>query len=173
VIGEGAVSPHFSLIALHLRSSFYDDASLTFITYSCFALARKMATGFEIVGVIMAVIPLVISALEHYEEGVSTIEKFFRYKREIRSIIESLSTENVMFKNSCEQLLSDFLSPFELADMLHDPRGETWKQPHIAAQLRTRLDRSYDVYMIHVGNMDSAIKKLVKKLDLDENGKVC
>lgn len=131
-----------------------------------------MATGFEIVGVVLACIPLAISALEHYEEGVSTIEKFFRYKREIRAIIESLTTEDVMFKNSCEQLLSDFLSPVELADMLQNPRGETWMQPHITVQLQARLGRSYDIYIIHVGNMDSAVKKLIKRLDLDENGKV-
>lgn len=132
-----------------------------------------MATGIEILGLVLAVLPLVISALEHYEEGVSTIEKFFRYKREIRSIIEALATENAMFKNSCEQLLSDFLGPVELAEMLQNPRGDTWSQPHIATELRARLDRSYDIYMIHVSNMDSAIKTLITRLDLDENGKVC
>lgn len=131
-----------------------------------------MASGIEIVGVTLAVLPLIISALEHYEQGVSTIEKFFRYKREIRSIIEALATENAMFKNSCEQILSDFLSPVELADMLQNPRGKAWSQPHVATELRARLDRSYDIYMIHVGNMDSAIKTLIMRLDLDESGKV-
>ncbi|KAF1959280.1 hypothetical protein CC80DRAFT_533456 [Byssothecium circinans] len=131
-----------------------------------------MATGIEIVGLVLAVLPLIISALEHYEEGVSTIEKFFRYKREIRSIIEALATENTIFKNSCEQLLSDFLGPVELAEMLQNPRGETWSQPHIVTELRARLDRSYDIYMIHVSNMNSAIKTLITLLDLDENGKV-
>src|SRR5262245_14680943 len=109
-----------------------------------------MATGIEIVGLMLAVLPLIISALEHYEEGVSTIEKFFRYKREIRSIIEALATENAIFKNSCEQLLSDIFGPAELAEMLQNPRGETWSQPHIVTELRARLDRSYDVYMTHV-----------------------
>jgi hypothetical protein len=131
-----------------------------------------MATGIEVVGLVLAVLPLIISAFEHYEEGVSTIEKFLRYKREIRSIIEALATENAMFKNSCEQLLSDFLGPVKLAEMLQNPRGETWAQPHVATELRARLDRSYDIYMIHVSNMDSAIKMLMKRLDLDDNGKV-
>jgi len=131
-----------------------------------------MASGIEVVGLVLAVLPLIISALEHYEEGVSTIDKFLRYKREIRSIIEALATENAMFKNSCEQLLSDFLSPVELAEMLQNPRGEIWSQPNIVTELRARLDRSYDIYVIHVNNMDSAIKTLITRLDLDENGKV-
>ena len=131
-----------------------------------------MASGIEVVGLVLAVLPLIISALEHYEEGVSTIDKFLRYKREIRSIIEALATENAMFKNSCEQLLSDFLGPVELAEMLQNPRGEIWSQPKIVTELRARLDRSYDIYLIHVNNMDSAIKTLITRLDLDENGKV-
>ena len=130
-----------------------------------------MASGIEVVGLVLAVLPLIISALEHYE-GVSTIDKFLRYKREIRSIIEALATENAMFKNSCEQLLSDFLGPVELAEMLQNPRGEIWSQPKIVTELRARLDRSYDIYLIHVNNMDSAIKTLITRLDLDENGKV-
>ena len=131
-----------------------------------------MATGIEVVGLVLGALPLLISALEHYEEGVSTVERFFRYKREITSIIEALATENAMFKNSCEQLLSDFLGPVDLAHMLQNPRGETWSRPDIATELRNRLDRSYDIYMIHVSNMDSAIKKLIARLNLDENGKV-
>lgn len=131
-----------------------------------------MATGFEVVGVVLAVVPLIISALEHYEHGVSTIEKFIRYKREIRSITEALATENVMFKNSCEQLLSDFLSPVEIAEMLQNPTGDTWSKPHINTQLRARLDRSYSIYMVHITNMDASVKTLMKRLDLDENGKV-
>lgn len=131
-----------------------------------------MATGFEVVGVMLAIVPLIISALEHYEQGVSTIEKFIRYKREIKSIIEALATENVIFKNSCEQLLNDFLSPLEISEMLQNPMGDTWSKPHINVQLRARLDRSYSIYMVHIRNMDASVKALMKRLDLDENGKV-
>lgn len=129
-------------------------------------------SGIEIVGLVLGGLPLIISALEHYEEGVSTISRLVYYKREIRSIVEALATENAMFKNSCEQLLNDFLTPVDLAEMLQNPRGEMWSQPSIASELQSRLGRSYDIYMIHVNNMDNTIKKLITRLDLDENGKV-
>lgn len=129
-------------------------------------------SGIEIVGLVLGGLPLIISALEHYEEGVSTISRLIHYKKEIRSIMEALATENTMFMNSCEQLLNDFLSPVELAEMLQNPQGEMWTQPSIASELQSRLGGSYDIYMIHVNNMDNTMKTLIMRLDIDENGKV-
>ncbi len=131
-----------------------------------------MATGIEVVGLVLAAIPLIISVLEHYEEGLSSIVRFYGYKKEIRSIVEALQTESVLFFNNCEQLLGDITGPIELAELLQDPGGAAWSSPYISTKLRKRLDRSYDIYMIQVSNMMSAIKEFKVRLDLDENGKV-
>lgn len=38
-------------------------------------------SGVEAAGFMLAAIPLVISALEHYTEGVETIQKWWRYQK--------------------------------------------------------------------------------------------
>ncbi len=129
-------------------------------------------SGFEVVGVVLSVVPLVISALEHYEEGVSTIRRYQHYKREVRDIILALQTEQVFYRNICEQLLSDIVNPVDLESLLRDPGGPLWSRPHVSRKLRTRLGNSHDIYITRVQDAMSAIEQFKQRLDLDKSGRV-
>ncbi|MCJ1471574.1 hypothetical protein MMC13_000214 [Lambiella insularis] len=59
----------------------------------------------EAAGFVLAVIPLVISGLEHYAAGVSTIAKWWSYKRELNSMCRVLDAEYARFLGTCEKLL--------------------------------------------------------------------
>jgi hypothetical protein len=131
-----------------------------------------MASGFEVVGLVLAVLPIVISALENYEKGISTIQRFRAYRREVRSICIALQTEQVLFGNSCEQLLKDIVSPVELELLLKEPGGTQWTLPHISRNLQTRLGSSYSIYIIRVQDIVAAIEEFKQRLDLDNEGKV-
>ncbi|KAF2400546.1 hypothetical protein EJ06DRAFT_582368 [Trichodelitschia bisporula] len=129
-------------------------------------------SGFEVVGVALAAIPLIISALEHYQDGIRTIRRFQQYRRELADLINCLSTQEVIFRNTCEQLLSDLVHPSELEELLRNPGGPKWKDPELAQKLQARLAVSYDVYMSTIMQMNEAANAFKLRLDLDENGKV-
>ena len=74
----------------------------------------------EAVGLVLGVIPLVISALEYYAEGV---HKRWRYKRELSSLKRILDAEFVRYLNTCEELLSGIVPNATLAALLDFPGG--------------------------------------------------
>lgn len=130
-----------------------------------------MVTGIETAGIVLGTLPLIISALEHYAEGVETIHKWWRYKRELASLRRILDAEYIRFLNTCEELLVGLVPDAALAALLDNPGGAGWFDPDIDRKLRLRLRKSYPSYLETVTDMFDVMSVLERKLEL-ENGKV-
>jgi hypothetical protein len=128
-------------------------------------------SGIEVAGILLGVIPLVISALEHYAEGISTIHKWWRYKRELASLKRILDAEYVRYLNTCEELLSGIVPDATLAALLDFPGGPGWQDSEIERKLRSRLRTSFTSYLNTVTDMNDVMEILMSKLELDPNGK--
>ncbi|KAF5525098.1 hypothetical protein CGCA056_v002794 [Colletotrichum aenigma] len=129
-------------------------------------------SGFEVAGVVLGTIPLVISALEHYKQGISTIRTWRNYNRELRILILSLETERVRFQDVCEKLLVGLVSPCQIESMVEDPFGPAWQEDVIQAKIKARLWRSFSIFEDVVKDMEEATKEMMKKLDLQPDGKI-
>jgi len=77
----------------------------------------------EVAGFILAALPLVISGLEHYADGVTIITKWWSYKRELKSLIRVLDAEYARFLGTCEKILDGLVPPEQLKDLLCQPGG--------------------------------------------------
>lgn len=130
-------------------------------------------SGFEVAGIVLGSIPLVISALEHYRDGVSTIQRWRKYDRELQSLIRNLNIEKVKFQNICEKLLLGLVSPSHIELMIETPFGIMWRHEAVRRKMRARLSNSFDVFESTVEDMRSAISEMMRRLDLDPAGKVC
>ncbi|ERF69948.1 hypothetical protein EPUS_05492 [Endocarpon pusillum Z07020] len=128
-------------------------------------------SGMEIAGLVLASIPLVVTALEHYSDGMSTFERWWRYKREVNRVVRLLVAEQALFQGTCEKLLNAVVTPTELERLIELPGGAQWKDSNLDESLRRHLGRSYDSYMSCVEDMDAALKDLEARLELDVNGK--
>lgn len=120
----------------------------------------------------MGTIPLVVSALEHYKQGISTIRTWRNYDRELRSLIRNLQTEKVRFQDVCEKLLVGLVSQCQIESMVDDPFGEAWKEERIRAKIEFRLWRSFSNFEDIIKDMEEATKEMMKKLDLQPDGTV-
>jgi hypothetical protein len=129
-------------------------------------------SGVEIAGLVLASIPLVVSALEHYSDGMSTFERWWRYKREVNRVVRLLVAEQALFQGTCEKLLNAVVTPTELERLIELPGGAQWKDSTLDESLRRHLGRSYDSYMSCVEDMNAVLKDLEARLELDPNGKV-
>jgi hypothetical protein len=132
-----------------------------------------MTSGVEIAGLVLASIPLVVSALEHYSDGMSALERWWRYKREVNKVVRLLVAEQVLFQGTCERLLNAVVTPTELELLIELPGGARWKDSTLDQRLRRHLGRSYDSYMSCVEDMNAALTGLEARLELDPNEKVC
>ena len=129
-------------------------------------------SGFEIVGVILGALPLVISALEHYAQGASTAKRFWRYKPELKSLLRQIKTENAIFVNTCEALLTGIVHVDQMAFFLENPGGQLWRDPKIEKKIEERLKGAYEGYSETVVDMNAVLEKFMEKLKLDPAGKV-
>ncbi|KAF8535326.1 hypothetical protein BDD12DRAFT_893263 [Trichophaea hybrida] len=68
-------------------------------------------TGFEIVGIVLGSIPLLVSALEQYSDGVSTIKNMKNYESIFENLHTSFVTGLSIYRHSCEELLSPLMLP--------------------------------------------------------------
>lgn len=129
-------------------------------------------SGFEIAGVVLGSLPLIISAMEHYADGIATAKRFWRYKSEMRSLILQINTERGIFINTLEQLLTGIVRVEHMADFLTNPGEGVWQDAEVESKLKGRLRSAYQIYIDNVRGMEVSLKKMMEKLALDKDGKV-
>jgi hypothetical protein len=78
-------------------------------------------SGFETVGVALAVIPLIISAVEHYEDILGPITTYRKYSAVLKTFTTELNVQRDIFQNECVWILSPFTDAHDLEDMLKTP----------------------------------------------------
>jgi hypothetical protein len=129
-------------------------------------------SGLEVAGVVLGALPLVISALEHYANGIHTAKRYWRYKLELKSLILQIDTERGIFINTLEQLLGGLVRIEHMTEFLSNPGGEAWQDAEIDLKLRDRLRSVYSIYLGNVGGMKRSLEMIMEKLVLDPDGKV-
>ncbi|PPJ54646.1 hypothetical protein CBER1_07654 [Cercospora berteroae] len=128
-------------------------------------------SGIEIAGLVLATIPLAISGLEHYADGVGTIRKLGHIREHFHYLRTDLEVEQVIFMNTLETLLSDTLGPQICNHLLTQLGGSSWYDSDVDRRLREGLQRSYDVFFKSVQRIEEALRDLMEALQLDGNGK--
>jgi hypothetical protein len=128
-------------------------------------------TGVEIVGLVLAVLPLFISALEQYNEGLEPVKSFFQWRTQLPCFIRALRTQRVHLEQNLKVLLSPIASQDEITTMILDPTGEMWKGD-MADRLQERLGEAYEEYQSTVIDCEEILKSLIVRLDINQDGKV-
>lgn len=121
-------------------------------------------SGVEAVGVVLAVIPLLISAFEHYNDSRRAISRFLKKKEYIKRVIEALDEQRVLIENELDHVL-------RLAGFGEDAENISWTQyqpllerPDVAAGLETVLGRSYDPYIRAIRRCEIAVLEIARRL---------
>ncbi|EXK32747.1 hypothetical protein FOMG_11605 [Fusarium oxysporum f. sp. melonis 26406] len=128
-------------------------------------------SGFEVAGIVLGSIPIVVSALQCYMNGLGTLQNFRSYKRILKSLILTLKTEHVNLQNIYEKLLTGIAPQTRIEEMIRDPFGHLWREEEIFNKLRLRLWSSLQVFDDRVQDMREAIEEMMEKLNIDTDGK--
>jgi hypothetical protein len=135
-----------------------------------------MAEAVVVVGLVLGALPLVISAPEHYRDGLDPVIDFWRYDATLRDLQIQLRIEQDLYQGTLKRLLLSELSQQQLEALFPDPgepqRIALWETDEVNQKLRFKLGKRYDIFMDAVQVMDTTIKKLMEKLDIDAQGKV-
>ena len=92
-------------------------------------------TGIEAAGLMLAILPILLSAAEHYRDGLQSLKEWRRYPREVDSLYWDLKGQQSLFRSTCEILLrsicGDDIDAPTLTDWLNNPAGGGWKSTRL------------------------------------------
>lgn len=125
-------------------------------------------SGLEVAGVVLGALPLVISALEHYAKGVEGVIRYYKYKIQLKTLIDAIKTQKVIFSDTLEQLLIGIVRIEEMAELIANPAA----QPEADLRLKKRLRDGYDIYFANVRGMEAALATIIIRLKLGDDGQV-
>ncbi|KFG87271.1 hypothetical protein MANI_012648 [Metarhizium anisopliae] len=129
-------------------------------------------SGFEVVGVVLGTIPLVISAIEHYERVARTVQILRRRAKVMHALARSLRTEQRILENTCETLLGGVVPADCVKPLLAEPFGPLWQDDKISLEVERRLDYTTEDFKDLVESIKEALQELRVKLDLGSDMEV-
>lgn len=121
-------------------------------------------SGFEVAGIVLGSIPLIVTALEAYSKFVVEWRKA---PSELQSLNRQLTTERSKLYNVCDQLLGDVVPQRDIEPMLQQPFGPLWQSPETSSRIRRRLWNSYDPFEETILEVQEALQKLTKDLRVE------
>jgi hypothetical protein len=127
-----------------------------------------MVTGIETAGLVLASIPLLISALEHYKEGLHPIKVFFRKPYELGRFYRALDEQKTFLRLSLVELFGQHLerlSPDQI-EALQDDTDDLailWSDKILQRSVEETLGLAYVPYMNNIEKMKAALEKLVNQ----------
>ncbi|KAJ4129020.1 hypothetical protein NW768_007549 [Fusarium equiseti] len=127
-------------------------------------------SGFEIAGIVLGAIPLLISALEHYADGLSTLQRWRKHKREINSLIRNLETERIKLENVCEKLLLNLVPHSQIEDLISNPMGDRWTDKEIQEKIQFRLGKGFNVFESTVIDLRTNIDEMAERIASQSEG---
>ncbi|KAF7531685.1 hypothetical protein G7054_g8633 [Neopestalotiopsis clavispora] len=110
-------------------------------------------SGFEVVGVVLGAIPLILEVVKTYRSTADII-------RELKTLGRCLETEHLILYNTCEKLLVSIVPVARIEDYLKDPFGPLWGTEEAQVLLQRRLWKSYRLFEQTVQEMKRAVKEL-------------
>ncbi|THZ99657.1 hypothetical protein D6C82_05022 [Aureobasidium pullulans] len=129
-------------------------------------------SGLEVAGLVLAVIPLFISAFEHYEAGLRPFQRFFNYEQEASRYKIILLTQYAVFSQTLDYLLTELTDQDELDDMVTRGYGDLWKDSQLNTKLQRQLGTAYESFRIVLVQISNDMEQLATILDIQRQGQL-
>ena len=123
-----------------------------------------MASGIEVAGIALAVFPIVVQSFGSYAQGIETIKKLRRQRRELESYVRVLKTQRVYYLDTIEELLDGIVELDALNEMLQDFDSISWQASEYEQRLQDRLGRSYNSFLESCSELRDSLKSIERKL---------
>ncbi|KAK0104009.1 hypothetical protein ONS96_005115 [Cadophora gregata f. sp. sojae] len=96
-------------------------------------------SGLEVVGVVFGVLPLLISAAEHYDDVFKPFKRFKKYAPELDSYQKRLKVQKTIFMNECQILLTTLTNRQSAKEMLQEKDHPSWSDEALKRRLIEQL----------------------------------
>jgi hypothetical protein len=126
-------------------------------------------SGFEVAGVVLGSIPILLAALKLGGDAVQSSRQLFGYKAVLYRYQTILEAEAATYKNTLIFLLDDVASATKLESLLEDPNSEIWRDQSFVQRLRDkRLGENYNAVLNVMKAMDKTLCEFREKIGADQ-----
>lgn len=132
-----------------------------------------MLTGVEVAGLVLAAVPIILTALEHYREGFESIKIAKNYLHHLRALQREVKIQLSIFRHTLEHLLENAVSTRQLRSLLREPDGQLWHEPDIQRRLASFLGVSYEPFCETTAELREIVVELQYNFDNGCNLNVC
>ena len=95
--------------------------------------------GVEAIGLALGIFPLLISAIEHYDDILRPFNRYRGFTSKAQRFIDELETERTIFRTECQLLLAAVTSPKIAAEMLRNHHHSCWNDDDVRDRLIGQL----------------------------------
>lgn len=129
-------------------------------------------SGIEITGLLLGSLPLLISAIEHYNDGLAPAKAFWKWGDQLSHFTRELWYQHTSYELTVRVLLSPITTDAELDEMMSDPESKLWKSGRMGAQLHEKLGPAYKAYLYTIKEIEEILKSIANNLDIDRDANV-
>jgi hypothetical protein len=117
-------------------------------------------SGVEAFGIVLAVLPLLISTIEHYDDALRPFKRYKNFDSELKRFKDELSSEKVIFHTESLLLLTSVTSYDIATKMLEERDHPSWKDSELEAKLSQWLGASRDACKNIIAVIEDDLKKI-------------
>jgi len=132
-------------------------------------------SGIEVVGILLAVMPLLISAAEHYHDLATPFKRYRGFTGEARMFLAELQTQQTIFRNEARLLLGNVVGHARAVEMLMDPTDGAWNNQTISEAIDKHLGDCRAACVATLSSIDDSLvqisaleKKFAEVLEHDQ-----
>ncbi|RJE18213.1 hypothetical protein PHISCL_09450 [Aspergillus sclerotialis] len=128
-------------------------------------------SGFDVAGVVIGILPLLINQLDNYVRGIESLKSFRsrRYRIELMLYCTRIRTQKCLLLNTLETALEDIGYEDDIDVLINDPEGPLWKDEVLEARLRREFGRDYDAFVGNLANASTLLQELCQRLGLSSD----
>ena len=114
----------------------------------------------EAAGLALAVLPLLISAAEHYEDCLRPLRRFLHFASEVDRFQRKLQIQKTIFRNQCRILLEGVVDHDVAVRMLLDGEHPCWRDPDVEECISNQLEASKDACLSIIDDIRFVLENL-------------
>lgn len=116
--------------------------------------------GIETVGLVLGILPLIISAAEHYEDVFTPFKRYRKFAPELQIFQQQIGTQKTIFRNECHLLLASFTCRQIAQTMLKDAKHPSWIDSSMDEKLVEQLGDSASTCKIIIEQIESKLSEV-------------
>jgi hypothetical protein len=130
-------------------------------------------SGVEVAGVILGVLPIVVSCARQYRQGLEPLDDWIHFQTSFIEFIDEICHQDMMFQRNIRDLLRPMLeNEQDLLALVNDIHHPKWSDGSLNDLLDQRLGDQRDHFVYNLGQMRDLVEGLEKLLQI-KDGKVC